>query len=40
MKIEFENSIKRLSFLCRLKDIKIAWLNPCVSILKTIEESL
>ena len=29
MKIEFENSIRRLSFLCRLTGIKIAWLNPC-----------
>ena len=29
MKIEFENSIRRLSFLCRLLDIKIAWTNPC-----------
>ena len=28
MKIEFQNSIRRLSFLCRLTDIKIAWLNP------------
>ena len=29
MKIEFENSIKRLSILCCLRDIKIAWINPC-----------
>ena len=29
MKIKFENSIRRLSFLCRLQDIKIAWINPC-----------
>ena len=28
MKIEFQNSIRRLSFLCRLPDIKIAWINP------------
>ena len=28
MKIEFENSIRRLSFLCRLTGIKIAWINP------------
>ena len=28
MKTEFEKSIKRLSFLCSLKDIKIAWINP------------
>ena len=27
MKIEFENSIRRLSFLCRLTDIKITWIN-------------
>ena len=26
MKIELENSIRRLSFLCRLLDIKIAWI--------------
>ena len=31
MKIEFENSIRRLSFLCRLPDIKIAWVNLCRS---------
>ena len=29
MKIKFENSIRRLSFLCHLPDIKIAWINPC-----------
>ena len=28
MKIEFQNSIARLSFLCRITDIKIAWINP------------
>ena len=28
MKIEFENSIRRLVFLCRLADIKIVWINP------------
>ena len=35
MKIEFQNkvSIKRLSFLCRLPDIKIAWINPCPSMI-------
>ena len=32
MKIEFKNWIKRLSFLCRLPDIKIAWINPCLVI--------
>ena len=28
MKIEFKNSIRRLSILRRLPDIKIAWINP------------
>ena len=28
MKIEFQNSVRRLSFLCRLTDIKIAQINP------------
>ena len=28
MKIEFENSVRRLRFLCRLMDIKIAWIIP------------
>ena len=28
MKIESENSIKRLCFLCYLQDIKIVWINP------------
>ena len=28
MKMDFENSIRKLSFLCRLLDIKIAWINP------------
>ena len=27
MKIEFENSIRRLSFLCHLPDLKIAWIS-------------
>ena len=27
MKIEFQNSIVRLSFLCRITDIKIAWIS-------------
>ena len=30
MKIEFGNSIRRLSFLCCLLDIKIAWINSWV----------
>ena len=29
MKIEFQNSVAKLSFLCRNTDIKIAWINPC-----------
>ena len=28
MGIEFENSIVRLSSLCHITDIKIAWINP------------
>ena len=28
MKIELEKSLWRLSFLCHLQDIKIAWINP------------
>ena len=28
VKIEFENSFKRLSFFCCLMDINIAWTNP------------
>ena len=31
MKIEFQNSVRRLSFLCHLPGIKIAWINSsCV----------
>ena len=30
MKIEFENSVRRLSILCRITDIKISWINPCI----------
>ena len=33
MKIEFQNSIIRLSFLCRVTDIKIAWINTWFLIL-------
>ena len=29
MKIEFENSSRRFSFLYHLPDVKIAWINPC-----------
>ena len=32
IKIEFQNSIARLSFLCCITEIKIAWINPCVDI--------
>ena len=28
MKIEFQNSTRRLKFLCGLTDIKIVWINP------------
>ena len=31
MKIEFQNTIRRLNFLCHLTDIKIAWINPCIA---------
>ena len=34
LKIECENSIRRLSFLCRLRDIKIAWNKSLLMILK------
>ena len=39
MKIEFENSIRRLSFLCRLPYIKIAWINPWILGTGTHEDS-
>ena len=32
MRIEFQNSIARLSFLCCITDIKISWINPCITI--------
>ena len=42
MKIEFGNSIRRLSFLNRLPDIKIAWKIPGLyynnKLMRTIEE--
>ena len=28
IKIDFQNSIEKLSILCRITDIKIAWINP------------
>ena len=36
MKIEFENSIRRLSILCHIPDIKSAWINPCYYIIVTM----
>ena len=30
MKIEFQNSIVKLSFLCCITDFKIAWINTCI----------
>ena len=30
VKGEFQNSVVRLSFLCHITDIKIAWINPCI----------
>ena len=32
MRIEFQNSIRRLGSLCRLPDIKIVWINPWLVI--------
>ena len=31
MKIEFENSIRKLSFLCDLLDFKVAWINSRIT---------
>ena len=28
MRIDFENSNRRFSFLCHLPDIQIVWINP------------
>ena len=39
-KIEFENSITRLSFLCRLPDIKITWINPCYLVSRKTSEKI
>ena len=36
MNIEFQNSIRRLNFLCCLPDIKIAWINPCPDKMKML----
>ena len=35
VKIEFENSMRRFSILCRLPDIKMAWINPCAILTRT-----
>ena len=43
MKIELQNSIVRLSFLCRITNIKIAWIIPAIAkqnILKTLNKFL
>ena len=36
MKIEFENSIRRLKFLCRLPDIKTAWQDTSTTLLPKV----
>ena len=38
MKIEFQNSNIRLSFLCRIMGIKIAWIKPCQRYFKAIKK--
>ena len=38
MKIELQNSIVRLSFLCHITNIKIAWINPSNCKTKYIED--
>ena len=37
MKIEFQNSIVRLRFLCGITDIKIAWINPWNGVNKSTD---
>ena len=32
MRIKFQKSIARLSFLCCITDINIAWINPYITI--------
>ena len=39
-KIEFQNVIERLGFLCRVTDIKIAWISPWVFLLATVNREL
>ena len=34
MEMEFQSSVVRLSFLCHVMAIKIAWINPCGCIYK------
>ena len=36
MKIEFQKSTVRLSFLCGITDFKIAWINPWKTIINII----
>ena len=35
MKIEFKNTTGRLGFLCYVLDIRIAWINPWVQLIKS-----
>ena len=36
MKVEFQNSVVRLSFLCHVTIIKIAWINTCYQLLNSL----
>ena len=40
MKIEFENLIRRLSFLCHLPEVKTAWINLVAEANQTIDCNL
>ena len=39
MKIEFQNSVAKFSFLCFISDINIAWINTCNIYIKSIDVS-
>ena len=39
MKIEFQNSVVKFSFLCFIMDINIAWINTCNIYIKSIDVS-
>ena len=39
MKIEFQNSVVKFSFLCFVMDINIAWINTCNIYIKSIDVS-